>query len=102
MTPSQKPPSPRDLTLPVGQQQQTNLTAPTEKMRRKTSSPSPKKEKKIFNKKKKKKTQKTNISLAEFVENLLKHQDGSRAAEDGEGLASKERINHARHGCSQQ
>lgn len=68
-------------------------------MRRKTSSPHPPPPKKtIFSPKK----QKTNISLAEFVEDLLKDQDGPGAAEDGEGLASKEGINHARHGCSQQ
>lgn len=40
--------------------------------------------------------------LAEFVEDLLKHEDGSRAAEDGERLASKEGIHHAGHGRAQQ
>lgn len=40
--------------------------------------------------------------LAEFVENLLKHEDGSGAAEYGERLASKEGIHHAGHGCAQQ
>lgn len=33
---------------------------------------------------------------AELVEDLLKHQDGTRAAQDGERLAGKQRVGHAR------
>lgn len=33
--------------------------------------------------------------LAEFEQYLLKHKDGPRAAQDGEGLAGKQRVGYS-------
>lgn len=42
------------------------------------------------------------VSLAEFEEDFLKDQDRSRAAQDSEGLPSKQRISYTRHRGSKQ
>lgn len=43
-----------------------------------------------------------NILLAEFEEDLLKHEHWASAPQDGEGLPSKQGVGDPCHGCSKQ